>query len=599
MALAKETHAADVVGIIEKNGSDRTRLIDIVRETQDTFGCVSEDAIDSIASKMGIHRVEVEGVVSFYHFLTKSRPGSTTIYLTHGAVPSITGVDKIAKAFEDAVGSKFGESSGEDPIGLEWTSCIGMSDQEPAALVDGIVFTNLTPEKVTKLVSHLKDGRDPSELVTETGDGNNSDELVGAMVNNNIRRKGEVIFAERTVGDAVKKLVTMDRADVLGEIKKSNLLGRGGAGFPTWLKWDFCLKCDCEPRYVICNADEGEPGTFKDRVILTERPELVFEGMVVAGYFLFAKEGIIYLRDEYEYLRPLLEDRLNKMREANLLGNNIAGLEGFNFDIRIQMGAGAYICGEETALIESAEGKRGVPRDRPPFPVTYGYEGLPTSVNNVETLACAARIIEKNGTWFNSMGSTKSTGTKVLSVSGDCSNPGVYEVQFGISIEELLSEVGAEDAMAVQVGGPSGRCVPRSEFGRKILFEDLATGGSIIVIGPDRDLLEVVKNFMEFFVEESCGRCTPCRVGNKLLLNALEKIMNGRGTKADIDYIRQLGRTVIMMSRCGLGQTSPNPILTTMEGFPEVYESKLTGEEFVSPHDIEKSIEEGRRAANR
>jgi [NiFe] hydrogenase diaphorase moiety large subunit len=344
---------------------------------------------------------------------------------------------------------------------------------------------------------------------------------------------------------------------------------------------------------VVCNGDEGEPGTFKDRVIFTEMPQMLFEGMAVAGYAIGAEEGMLYLRAEYQYLLKYLQSVLDSMRKNKLLGKNIAGRKGFNFDIEIKLGAGAYICGEESALIESAEGKRGEPRNRPPFPAQHGYNGYPTTVNNVESLCAAARIIVKGGEWFAKMGTFQSHGTKVLSVSGDCAKPGIYEVEFGTTLQSLLNESGGSDAMAVQVGGPSGKCVGRRDFGNKISFEDLATGGSIIIIGPNRDLLEIVHNFMDFFVDESCGWCTPCRAGNVILKQRLEKIMSGKGTGADLVDLAEWCRIVKAMSRCGFGQTSPNPIATTIVNFRGVYEAKLRkGMDFVSEFDMDKAVQE-------
>jgi [NiFe] hydrogenase diaphorase moiety large subunit len=597
MVLTNFNYDIDIADIVGHYGTERHYLMDIVREAQSRFGCVSGEAMDAIAKAMGIHRVEVEGVVSFYHFLSRVPKGKTTIYISKGALPSASGVCEVASAFEEEIGRKAGESKPSDPIGLEWTSCIGMNDQEPAALIDGVVFTKLTPDKARKIAAGLKGGKHANQLVDKLGDGNNGTDSIHSMVNNNIRRKGEVIFGERKTGDSISKLATMSRQEVLDEVKKSNLRGRGGAGFPTGLKWDFCLKNEADTRYVACNADEGEPGTFKDRVLLTERAELIFEGMAVAGYALGANEGILYLRGEYEYLRKHLEQVLNNLRNEHLLGNRILGKDDFNFDISIKMGAGAYICGEETSLIESAEGKRGDPRDRPPFPVSRGYMDKPTAVNNVETLCSAARVIEKGADWFKAFGTEKSAGTKVLSVSGDCKNPGVYEFPFGITLSEFLKEVGAENTYALQVGGPSGSCIPSKDFGRKIAFEDLATGGSMIVISQGRDLLRIMHYFLEFFTSESCGRCTPCRVGTKLMLNRFIKIREGRGTKSDLDYMKSLGRTITVMSRCGLGLTASNPVLTTLQNFPELYEKLLTQDEFTSEHDMEKAIQIGRDAA--
>jgi [NiFe] hydrogenase diaphorase moiety large subunit len=326
---------------------------------------------------------------------------------------------------------------------------------------------------------------------------------------------------------------------------------------------------------VICNADEGEPGTFKDRVILHEVPETLFEGMAIAGYAIGASEGIVYLRGEYEWLKDPLERVLRTLRKKGVLGENAGGKPGFFFDVRIQLGAGAYVCGEESALISSCEGRRGAPKDRPPFPVERGYLGLPTSVNNVETYCCVARILEKGSAWFASMGTIQSTGTKLFSVSGDCIRPGVYELPFGLTLRDFLREVGGENAAAVLVGGPSGAFVGPAGFDRKLGYEDLATGGSMMVFGPNRDLLEVASDFMHFFVEESCGWCTPCRVGNVLLKERLDRIRLGQGVPGDLEYLEQLGATVKKTSRCGLGQTSPNPVLTTLQNFRHLYEARL------------------------
>jgi len=439
----------------------------------------------------------------------------------------------------------------------------------------------------------MRAGKDMQAMVTALGDGANQSELIRSMVHNNIQRKGAVLFAPWVPGSALSKALTMTPEAVIDEIKKSNLLGRGGAGFPTGLKWEFCRKEKGTAHYVVCNADEGEPGTFKDRVILTELPRLLFEGMAVAGYAVGAELGLLYLRSEYAYLQPHLENVLEDLRRSGLLGEKAGGRAGFRFDIQVKLGAGAYICGEESALLESAEGKRGEPRDRPPFPVQYGYLGLPTTVNNVETLCTAARILVQGADWFRSLGTAKSAGTKLLSVSGDCERPGVYEVEFGLTVRQLLKDVGGEKAQAVQVGGYSGTCVPPSGFDRKLCFSDLPTGGSIIVIGPQRDLLEVIHNFMDFFVEESCGWCTPCRAGNVQLRAKLEKIQRGRGTGQDLKDIQDWGKIIKAASRCGLGQTSPNPLLTTIQNFPEIYQKKiLKNVEFQSEFDLTAAVGE-------
>jgi len=391
-------------------------------------------------------------------------------------------------------------------------------------------------------------------------------------------RTGAVIFSDYKRGDAIKKIIKISREDILFELKESKLKGRGGAGFPTSTKWMLTAASKSDQKFLVCNADEGEPGTFKDRVLLIEYPELVFDGMVVGGYTIGAEHGILYLRGEYEYLLKSLQDYLVRMREDNLLGKNILGKAGFNFDISIFLGSGAYVCGEETALIESLEGHRGEPRNRPPYPISTGYLGKPTSVNNVETLCAVAHIVLKGGAWFSKVGTDKSTGSKLFSVSGDCAKPGVYELPWGTKVSELLDLVGAEDTKAVQIGGASGVCIPKSQFNRTFAYEDVATGGSIMIFNESRNMLHVLKNFMEFFVDESCGQCTPCRIGNVKLLEGVEMIENGTYTFAHINKLKDLGKTMQVASKCGLGQSSPNPFISILENFnDEIFNSANGG----------------------
>jgi len=374
------------------------------------------------------------------------------------------------------------------------------------------------------------------------------------------------IMERYEAGSGVKKALSMARTEVIRTVRESGIRGRGGAGFPTAVKWNLCAAAQSPKKFIVCNADEGEPGTFKDRLLLTERPEALLDGITIGGYAIGAKLGVIYLRAEYAYMRPGLEAALAARRTNKLLGKKVLGKD-FDFDIEIRMGAGAYVCGEETALIESLEGSRGEPRNRPPYPVNTGLVGVPTAVNNVETLIACAHIIVKGPEWFKKLGTDVSTGSKLLSISGDCVRPGVYEVGFGTSIKDLLKLVEGEGAKAVQVGGASGRTVPAAQFGRKLGFEDLATGGSIIVIGKDRDMLAVAENFLDFFVEESCGQCTPCREGNPKLLEGVLLLQQGRLSINALRELQNLGRTMQAASKCGLGQSSANAFLDITEHF--------------------------------
>jgi [NiFe] hydrogenase diaphorase moiety large subunit len=564
-----------ITRIVESVGRDPTRLLDVAREVQAQLGCVSPESAGIIAAQLGIHESTVRSLVSFYSFLSSKPKGKVVIRLCDDVPDRMAGFDRVARAFAEELGIGFGETTPDGRFTLERTACIGMCDQAPAALFNETVVTELSSDKAREIVARLQADPDPNHLVAKFGRGNNSHDLVRSMVRNNIQLEGPLVLAPENRGEALRKALAISPAEVIRALKTARLRGRGGAGFPTGMKWDFARSAPGERKFVICNADEGEPGTFKDRVLLTERPDRVFAGMTIAGYAIGAKEGILYLRAEYAYLRRFLEYKLEQRRSDGLLGRSIKGRAGIDFDIRIQMGAGAYVCGEETALINSCEGLRGDPRNRPPFPAQQGFLGCPTVVNNVETLACVTRILETGCASFGEYGSKQTSGTKLLSISGDVRSPGIYEVPFGISLREVLDLAKGTDAIAVQVGGPSGRMVGPADFDRKICYDDLATGGALTVFGPGRDLIAIARTYLAFFADESCGYCTPCRAGNVLLEQVLDRILGGRGEPADLKQIEEIALAMKTMSRCGLGQTSANPALTSLQNFRALYEARV------------------------
>ena len=379
--------------------------------------------------------------------------------------------------------------------------------------------------------------------------------------------RNNITFATIRPDAGLKAALGKDRAGVIGAVTLSGLRGRGGAGFPTGMKWKIASDDPGKNKVVICNADEGEPGTFKDRTILSEWADLVFEGMTIAGYATGASLGVVYLRGEYAYLRKPLEDKLALRRKNGTLGDNILGKAGFSFDIHIHMGCGAYICGEESALIESLEGKRGESRNRPPFPVTKGLFGAPTVVNNVETLAWITAIFALGPDWFKHIGTEKSSGFKLLSISGDVARPGVYEFPMGTKISSILEAAGATNTKAAVIGGGAGVLVPAKDFNRTICFEDVATGGSVIVLNESRDLLDLVENFQEFFADESCGQCPICRIGNIKLLEGIRMLKNGQCTTKYLQELCSLGASMQAASKCGLGQASPNVFLSVIQHY--------------------------------
>jgi [NiFe] hydrogenase diaphorase moiety large subunit len=392
--------------------------------------------------------------------------------------------------------------------------------------------------------------------------------------------KKDVLLASNQpeTGSALRKALGMTSADVAFEVRDAKLQGRGGAGFPAGVKWVLAGGASGAQKYVVCNADEGEPGTFKDRVLIEKYSDRLIEGMALGGYAIGADKGLIYLRAEYPYLVPVIEEAAARMRNAGLLGKGILG-SGFSFDIEVRMGAGAYVCGEETALLDSMEGRRGEPRNKPPFPVNTGFMGCPTIINNVETFVTVPHIILKGSDWFLALGEGGDSGTKLFSISGDVERPGVYELAMGSSIGELLDLAGAKDVQAIQVGGASGRTIRGTDTARVLSFRDLPPGGSVIVFDKSRNMLEVLENFMEFFVHESCGQCTPCREGNLQLLHAVQAIIAGEACcRSCLSEFMTLAEVMKGTSKCGFGQTSPNCFIDIVRDFIDLPEDCSSGE---------------------
>ncbi|MCK9482747.1 MAG: NADH-quinone oxidoreductase subunit NuoE [Candidatus Marinimicrobia bacterium] len=535
-------------------GDDRSALLPILQDLQETYGYLPDLVMQETAHALEIHPVEVEGVASFYSFFRrKEKQGKYVLRLCQTISCDLAGKVNVARQLENELGIKFGETTKDGMFTLEYTNCLGMCDQGPAMLVNDRLFAKVTPDKVPYIIVDCRRDFLKSDFPK--------------IVPSDVRKSGPILSHDLKPGEGLKAALNHTRAEVIGIIRESGLRGRGGAGFPTAVKWQLAGAAQSDKKYVVCNADEGEPGTFKDRYLLFHHTDMILDGMTIAAYAIGAKKGFFYLRGEYLYLKKYMLEALEIRRKNNLLGKDIAGKKGFDFDIEVRMGAGAYVCGEETALIESLEGYRGEPRNRPPFPVDTGFQKNPTIVNNVETFLDATLICVKGAKWFNEHGTEKSKGTKIFSISGDCEQPGIYELPFGITIAQLLKEVKGENAKAVQIGGASGKCVARKDFNRTIAFEDISSGGSIIVFGPSVDMLKVAINFMEFFVEESCGQCTPCRDGNVKLLEGLKLLEKGRCSVTYLNELMRLAETIQLASKCGLGQSSPNAFLSILENF--------------------------------
>jgi [NiFe] hydrogenase diaphorase moiety large subunit len=598
--------------ILSQWGHDPTGLVQVLREVQEEFGCLPRPALSLIARLLRIPYSRVTGVASFYSFLVVDPHGAYRVLFSDNITDRMAGSERLMEAMCHRLWAEPGKVSEDGLVSVGRTSCTGMCDQGPALLVNGRAIPALTSERVEQIceliLARTPLAEWPAEFFVVQDHVRRADILLGhalkpgdairAALQRGARGWSERAANERSwreayVGAAQGPIATLE------EIKRSNLRGRGGAGFTTGIKWEACRHATGLARYVVCNADEGEPGTFKDRVLLASHADLVFDGMTVAAYAIGAGHGFLYLRGEYRYLLDALEATLERRREANLLGNGICGQAGFDFDIRIHVGAGSYVCGEESALIESLEGKRGVPRNRPPYPVTNGYKQQPTIVNNVETLCAAALIAVHGGDWYRSLGTLKSSGTKILSVAGDVARPGLYEYPFGVPVGQVLEDAGAAQTQAVQISGPSGVCIDATEFSRRIAFEDLPTAGAFTVFDASRDMFEVARNYAQFFAHESCGFCTPCRVGTSMLVAAMDKIHAGNGTQQELREMNRLNRVLMMSAHCGLGHTACNPILDTLKRFRPAYERKLRSLEFTPAFDLDGALDRARQMTGR
>jgi [NiFe] hydrogenase diaphorase moiety large subunit len=574
--------------ICERHGCEPHRLLQILIEVQEMYAFIPPEAITTIGKHLNLPRVSVEGAAGFYSFLSLEPAGQYRVLFSDNVTDRMLGNEELMRHFCNRLWLEPGKVSEDELVSTDLTSCTGMCDQGPAALINGWPVTRLNRERID-LIADLILSKSPVSDWPPTL----------FEVNDNIRRTARLLGEPFEPGSAIRAALMRGADATLGELKLSRLRGRGGAGYVTADKWTACRNSQGAARYIVCNADEGEPGTFKDRILLNRYADMVFEGMTVGARLLGSSKGFLYLRGEYRYLLKKLEEVLVQRCEAGLLGSNILGEPGFDFDIEIHLGAGAYICGEESALIESLEGRRGRPRNRPPYPAQHGYLDQPTVVNNVETFACAAMIAACGGKWFRETGTRDSSGSKVLSIAGDCTLPGIYEYPFGVSVQKILEDCGAQEPYAVQVGGPSGILVSWQEFERTISFEDLPTAGAFTIFRRGRDILEAVRNYAHFFAHESCGFCTPCRVGTQLQKKIVDKIANGHGTASDLEELKQLGHLMRTMSHCGLGHTAPNPVLDMLQKFPGAYEQKLTSLSFEPAFDLDAALATARRITGR
>ena len=505
-----------------------------------------------------------------------------------------SGCEEIMKEMEFQL-KEFGIA---DEFEIIKTGCFGLCALGPIVIVypEGAFYSMVKKEDVKEIVSeHLLNGRIVKKLlyqetICEEGKIKSLNEVDFYKKQRRLSLRNCGVIDPENIDEYIafdgykalgKVLTEMSQEEVIDLVKKSGLRGRGGAGFSTGMKWDFTYKAEGDQKYVACNADEGDPGAFMDRSILEGDPHTIIEAMAIAAYAVGADQGYIYIRAEYPIAVKRLQIAINQARDYGLLGKDIFGT-GFNFDLDIRLGAGAFVCGEETALITSIEGKRGEPRPRPPFPAVKGLWQKPTLLNNVETYANIPLIINKGAEWFNEIGTEKSKGTKVFALGGKINNTGLVEVPMGTTLREIVEEIGGgipngKKFKAAQTGGPSGGCIPASLIDTPIDYDSLMSIGSmmgsggLIVMDEDNCMVDIAKFFLEFTVDESCGKCAPCRIGTKRLYEILDKITKGQGTMEDLDKLEQLSNDIKASSLCGLGQTAPNPVLSTLRYFRDEY----------------------------
>jgi len=495
--------------------------------------------------------------------------------------------DQVVDALESELKKQGG---GEGEIEVRGVGCMGLCSEGPLVAVEAghnTMYQQVTPEDTPEIVQSISADKRVDRLVCDTSTPffqrqekivlENSGRIDPEKINDYIAFDG--------YAGLIRALTELTPQDVVNEITTSGLRGRGGAGFPTGLKWSTVAKAINEQKYVICNADEGDPGAFMDRAVLESDPHRVLEGMAIAGYAVGASQGYIYVRAEYPLAIKRLRLAIRQANRAGLLGNGICGTT-FNFNIEIRLGAGAFVCGEETALIASIEGKRGLPRPRPPYPANYGLWGCPTLINNVETFSNIAPILRNGGEWFASIGTENSKGTKVFALAGRINHTGLIEVPMGITLREVVYDIGGgipegKQLKAVQTGGPSGGCIPEQHLDMPVDYESLSRVGSImgsggmIIMDESSNMVDVARYFMEFCMTESCGKCVPCRVGTAQMHDLLDRLCNGKAGQRDLDLLKELCDVVKQTSLCGLGQTAPNSVLSTLRYFEDEYTQLL------------------------
>lgn len=552
----------------------RTALLPALHAAQQIYGYIPETAAAQVARSLKVPLADVFGVIDFYALLYSEPVGKTVVHVCNDPACALAGSEAILKQMAAQVEIQPGKADQPLSLTVERSPCLGLCEHAPALLVQGQPVANANTQTWQDLVAgkgarpHTILGGDLSMLTSNCGKGHTT---------------SLAEYRQHGGYQALQKALSMGPPAVVEEIKKSGLVGRGGAAFPTGLKFEGAAKAPGEVKYVICNGDEAEPGTFKDRVMLQDDPHSVLEGLIIAAYAVGAAKGFVYIRGEYRVPYQAMLAAVQEARVAGLLGEHILGAE-FSFDVEVRLGAGAYICGEETALFESIEGKRGFPRIKPPFPTTNGLFGKPTAINNVETLTNVPLIIRVGAEEYRKVGTEKSPGPKLFCVSGDVVRPGLYEVPFGVTVRHLLYDLAGglrpeHTFQAALFGGAAGAFATQDDLDVRLSFEDLRTAGLplgsgvITVFDETRDLRDVLLRLTHFFKEESCGKCYPCQLGTQRQYEIMERVLAGKTLHGDSERLQDVGWTMTDASLCGLGQTAASAVLSAVKHWPGLFQN--------------------------
>jgi NADH-quinone oxidoreductase subunit F len=553
----------------------RAALLPALHLAQQFHGWLPEAVAAEVGRALGVPLADVYGVIDFYQMFSREPMGRTVARICSAPVCALAGADEVTNALCRHLNVVPGEISSDGEFTVEHAPCLGLCDHAPAVLINEAAVGRADPQRAPTI--HARGGQRPISFI-----GGDIRILTG-----NCGQGHPTSFTDYSSGGGyagLKKALTMAPQDVIAEVKAAGLVGRGGAAFPTGIKWEGAAKAAGEPKYIVCNADESEPGTFKDRILMEEDPHRTLEGMIIAAHAVGARHGYIYIRGEYPYAFKVVGDALGEARQAGVIGKNIFG-SGLDFDIEMRLGAGAYICGEETALLESIEGKRGFPRIKPPFPTTHGLFGKPTVINNVETFCNLPLILEGGAAEYRKIGTERSPGPKLFCVSGQIQKPGLYEVPFGVTLRHLLFDLAGglkqgRKLQAVLIGGAAGAFATETNLDVILSFENLSAAGlplgsgAVMVFDDNADLRDALKRLAHFFADESCGKCYPCQLGTQRQHEILDRTAAGAAVAGDRERLSDIGGTMIDASLCGLGQTAATAVLSAMKLWPKMFDGK-------------------------